>query len=243
MAVLFKSKSDKKQVIIPKNKKFLRYLLVSFKMLYLIYIIKRKEALFVRKIIALVLILGLCLCSCAAPQEPKLIPERGTVTARTYENEVFGIGYTATAGMVYYSDSEIAAAMGISESSVLTDPEELAEAYAIYDMFCVDSATGESINISFEHTSVPMNEYLHEITYHIGEDLLEAGLGFRSAEMKFDPLAGEDVYRLNILIDADGVELYETVVAKNVEDWLIVITATSFTEEDCRSILEGIYFI
>ncbi len=195
---------------------------------------------FMKKLLALILVLVLCLCSCTGE---KFTPERGTLDARTYENKAFGVGYTALPGMEYYSDPEIAAIMGISESEMLTEPEDLADAYGIYDMYCIDELNGNNISVNFESSNVSPEEYLMVTEVQVANDLVASNLVVKESEITEITLGGETIDCLKITIDAFGMNVYEIVAVKPVENWMMIITASSLTETECESVIEGIYFM
>lgn len=190
------------------------------------------------------------LCACSAGQEEKFVPARGTTENGVYSNTAFGISFSGDENWYYYSDEEVAASMGISAEDIPSadDEKALAEAGIIYDMYCADTSTGTTVNITFENLAATYGEvidveyylelYQLEIDYQLNSgsiSLLKNEAGFASVDGKMYPC-------LNVEADFDGLGIYETIIVKKCGDWIGVVTVAALDEAELSAAVKKLSF-
>ncbi|MBQ7874933.1 MAG: hypothetical protein IJ306_07245 [Oscillospiraceae bacterium] len=199
---------------------------------------------------AMAFIMLFCLCACSGEQGEKFVPARGTVESGVYTNGVFGITFAGDENWYYYSDEEIAASMGLSAGDIpgADDSKALAEAGIIYDMYCANTATGGTVNITYEDLSATYGEvidveyYLELYQMEINTQLNSGNISIKKNEIGFAGI-GEAMYPcLNIAADFGGLGIYETIIVKKCGDWLGVITIAALNEAELSDLAEKITF-
>ncbi len=168
---------------------------------------------------------------------------RGEVDGNVYTNEFAGVRFTAPAGMVFYSDAEIAAVYGASEEmfNITLDTS------LVYDMYASNAETGATVNINYENMGLLYGAILDADAYlsqSMGglEDVFNstAGMSVTSIEKSTATVSGEEMPCINIVIDINGTALYETLVAKKVENYMMVCTFGALTTDEVNAMLAGL---
>ncbi|MBQ7874932.1 MAG: hypothetical protein IJ306_07240 [Oscillospiraceae bacterium] len=199
-------------------------------------------------LMALVMLFGLCACS--AEQEEEFVPARGTVENNVYKNEAFGISYTAEADWYYYTDDEIAATMGITAEELFTDEyaEAIADAEIIYDMYCANLTTGETVNVNYENLGAIYGTVLDEEAYiasaaaQLENQLAASGLSITKNEAGTATVDGKEVPCLYVTMEYSGVSIYEVIVVKKVGDWMGAVTVASLEEAELENLVSNVSF-
>ena len=197
---------------------------------------------------ALLMIFGLCACS-SEPEE-KFVPARGTVENGVYKNEVFGITFAGDESWYYYSDEEIASAMGIAPEDMASadDTKDLEKAGIIYDMYCANTSTGGTVNITYEDLAATYGEvidveyYLELYQLEINSQPNSGSISVTKNEMDVFPIGGNMYPCLNIEADFGGLKIYETIAVKKCGDWIGVITIASLDRAELSDLAENISF-
>ena len=216
-------------------------------------------------ILALMMILGLCACGTEPsdepadnpvseqpsdepvsepeePDEPEIEAKRGTVSDYVYSNEAFGVTFAADETWYFYTDEEIAATMGIAADQMLSEEyaETIKEAPLIYDMYCMDTEAGSTVNINYENM---FEERLDEKTYlelsasGITDVFESAGVEVIRNEIGTTEVDGKEIPCAYVTINVYGMNFYEILVVKNVENWMGVVTLASFSEDELQTML------
>ncbi len=188
------------------------------------------------------------LCSCSA--EESFLPARGTVENGVYTNSAFGITFSGDENWYYYSDSDIALSMGLSEEDIPSaeDTKALSEAGIIYDMYCASSLTGGTVNVTYENLAATYGEVI-DIEYYLELYQIEIDYQFNSGSVTLEKneigvaSIGSGLYPcLNVAANFGGLEIYEKIIVKKCGDWFGVVTIAALDEAELFSIEKSISF-
>lgn len=199
-------------------------------------------------LMAVLMLMGLCACS-AEPEE-EFVPARGKVEGNVYKNEAFGISFTAGEDWYYYSDEEIAAAMGIVAEEIFTDEyaESVSEIEIIYDMYCGSFETGETVNVNYENLGIIYGTVLDEKGYleaavaQFDSQMEGSGITFPKKEIGTVLIDGKEVPCLHVVMEYYGISIYETIAVKKCGDWMGVVTVASLDEAALENLVSGLSF-
>jgi len=168
---------------------------------------------------------------------------RGEVSDNVYTNEFAGVRFTAPADVVFYNDEEIAAVYGASEEMF----DITLDTSIIYDMYAMNTATGATVNINYENMGLLYGALMDGEAYLSASiDGLEAvfnstdGKSVTSIEQSTVTVGGEEMPCINIALDINGTALYETLVVKKVENYMMVCTFGALTTEEIDTMLTGL---
>lgn len=203
-----------------------------------------------KKFVALTVALALCLSFAACSSEKEFVPERGKTENYVYENEAFGIKYTADSDWYYYSDEEIASAMGIAADEIFSEEQKelISEAELIYDMYCANLETGATVSVNYENVGLVYGGLIDEKAYleissaGVEESVSEAGIEISKNEIGTATVDGNELPCLYVTLDIYGMSFYEVLAVKKCGDWFGVVTVASLSEEELPVLLEKITF-
>ncbi len=175
-------------------------------------------------------------------EEHKLF-ERGVVDGNVYTNEFAGVRFTAPEAMTFYTDEEIAAVYGASEEmfNITLDTS------IIYDMYAMNPETGATVNVNYENMGLLYGALLTAESYlAASKSNLEAvfndtpGMNVTSLEQSTVNVGGEEMPCINLVIDINGMSLYETLVTKEADNYMMVFTIGALSTEEIDTILAGL---
>ncbi len=199
-----------------------------------------------KKLFVILIAFVLCFAGCSAEEE--FVPERGSVENYIYENPSFGIKFEADDEWYYLTDEEIANEIGTAQDELFTEEflENMVDTGVIYDMYCVNLATGATVSGTFENAGIFYGEDFDENTYlemsqvQINEQLGEIKI-WRN-EIGTVEVSGKEVPCIFVEIESSGAKVYEIMVVKKVESWVSIFTFASISEEDLFESLERLTF-
>ncbi len=158
--------------------------------------------------------------------------QRGETTDSTYTNAALGVTFEIPDGWTFYTDEEIAAIMNISAD--LWKDEDLinnANVSSIIDFMAVQTASGNSVNLSIENlkasgnAGISVKEYIEASKKLIREQLTGATYTF---DDDTDVTLGDKTYtRLSATCSYSGVTMKQYLYIRKVGSHMVVITATS----------------
>jgi len=167
----------------------------------------------------------------------------GVVADNKYTSEFAGITFTAPDGWVFYTDEEIKALNNITQDVVGEDIAELLKnATIIYDMYAINNATGESANINFEKipTGLDIADLKSALTPQIDvikTAFTEMGATVNKVETA-DVTIGDKTYdAIYVDAEANGVHIYENVVAFVEGDYIAYVTVCSTSTDGLTTLL------
>ncbi|MBR4889309.1 MAG: hypothetical protein IKU17_09205 [Clostridia bacterium] len=168
---------------------------------------------------------------------------RGVVENNVYTNEFAGVRFTAPEAMTFYTDEEIAAVYGASEEmfNITLDTS------IIYDMYAMNPETGATVNVNYENMGLLYGSLLTAESYlAASKSNLEAvfnntpGMNVTSLEQSTVNVGGEEMPCINLVIDINGMSLYETLVTKEADNYMMVFTVGALSTEEIDTILAGL---
>lgn len=172
----------------------------------------------------------------AGEEEPDL--ELGVTKDRTYTSEFLGLSCTIPEDWDYYTEDQMKEmnkvvydAMGDGNLK-----EAIANADIIYDMFAVNQATRQNINIIIENMGFRYGTVLNESTYlnmsveQVKSALEGIGITDITAERNTVEMAGETREGILITGNSQGMAIYEQLVAISNGNHMACITFTCFDE-------------
>ena len=166
----------------------------------------------------------------------------GTVSGTTYTSELLGAKADFGEGWTFTSDEDLADMNGISDFSKESVDNAFSTNGILYDMF-VANEEGDNINVLFESLEKSFNTGLDEQGY-VDASLtnlktqLEAQFTVDSIEQEKITFLGSEVPILKITIDIMGTKLYEYQTYKKVGQYMCVFTATAFSADDAKAIID-----
>lgn len=205
----------------------------------------------VAMLLALSMLFGLCACAAEPEEEEKeFVPARGTLENNVYKNEAFGISFEADPDWYYYTDEEIAETMGITAEEIFTDEfaEALESAEIIYDMYCNNPNTGETVGVNYENLGVMYGLVLDEEAYitaaaaQLETQIEAAGASVTKNESGTVKINGKEVPCLYVTMEVYGISIYEVIAVKKVGDWMGAVTVASLDEAALADIAAKISF-
>lgn len=175
---------------------------------------------------------------------------RGTVDGNVYSNEYTGISFEAPEGWVYFSDEEIAEIMGVSMDYIFdgVDEKALEEIGIIYDMYCVDYATGNCITVNSENMilvhegAIDETYYLTLASVQVAEQLSGGNVKIIKNEPGIATIATGDVPCIYISMEFSGTTIHEAIIAKKTGSYMTSVTVGAKNEEDLKEILSLVSF-
>ncbi len=187
-------------------------------------------------VLFLTIIIALSLCGCGND----IVPEKGIIEGSVYTSETLGIRFTAPDGWEYYSEEELEQFQDESQ------PETEETADSIQDMICVNMTDGSSINILYEDLKSLYGAILNEKSYiEIGIENIEDTLGDSviSADSATVEVDGTSFNCIKLRTDYDTFTMEQTMLVKKVGNYMVLITVSSFTEDQVSDILKCITLI
>ena len=189
------------------------------------------------------MIVGLASCGTGKKTVETVDFESGTIDGNIYTNTLGGISFTAPDGYEYFTDEMIAEAFGIA-----TETLELEDVNStVYDMYCYNETSRSSINVNFEDLSatsgieVTEEEYIescmtsYKITFNSFEDVI-----LQSIEESTVDIDGTEFGCINMVLDNDGEEFFETLIVKKAANFMMSFTVAAYTQAELENIISAI---
>ena len=194
-------------------------------------------------LLAVIMILSLASCGTTADNVETIDFEKGVVDGSVYTSEIGGIRFTAPKGYEYFSDEMIAEVFGIT-----TETLELGEVTStVYDMYCYNEISRSSINVNFENlvmthgADFTEEEYIedcmtsYKITFNSFQDVI-----LQSIEDSTVTIDGTEYACIDMVLDNDGEEFFETLIVKKVGNYMMSFTVAAYTQDEMDNIISCI---
>lgn len=197
-------------------------------------------------LLALVMIIGLASCGTGNKPVETVEFESGVIEGNVYTNTLGGISFTAPDGYEYFTEEMIAEAFGITTETL--GIEEVTS--TVCDLYCYNETNRSSINVNFEDLNatssvdVTEEEYIescmtsYTITFNSFEDVL-----LQSIEESTVDIDGTEFGCINMVLDNDGEEFFETLIVKKVANFMMSFTVAAYTQTEMDNIISAIAVI
>lgn len=185
----------------------------------------------------------LCCAACGAEETATVSFEKGIIDGNVYTSAFGGVSFTAPDGYEYFSDEMIEEAFGITAETL--NIESITS--TVYDMYCYNEDSRSSISTSFEnlamtHDADPtVEEYIDEcmtsykITFTSFEDVI-----LQNIEESTVTIDGNEYSTINTVLDNDGEILYESLIVKKVDNYMMSFIIAAYSQEEMDNIIAGI---
>lgn len=209
-----------------------------------------------KKIVSFVLVFAMlfCLCACSEKneevKEEEFVPQRGSVEGNLYKNEAFGVSFSSPEGWYYYTDEEIAQTVGVTMDEMFT--EDFAQAVEnteiIYDMYCTNPETGDTVSVNIENLGVMYglafdeDAYLASAAVQFESQMEAAGVNLTKNEAGTVIIDGKVVPCLYVTMEVYGVSIYEVIPVKKVGNWMVTVTFGSLSEASLEELAAKLSF-
>lgn len=162
--------------------------------------------------------------------------ELGLTEGNTYTSEFLGVSCTVPDSWAYYSPDQLKEMNSAVYDTMGDNPlkEALAKADIIYDMYVMDSSSGQNINIAIENMEVSYGTILDESSYlDMSIEMLKSGLESTgvtdiTTERNTVEMAGEKREGLMITSNLQGNVMYQQIVPIRKGNHMACITFTCF---------------
>lgn len=157
------------------------------------------------------------------------------VSGKTYENESFGIHFTAPDGFTMFSESELA---NLANGVASTLPSQVD---TTYEMYALDASSGTSVNVTIETIleNMSMTDYLKAAK--AGMDKITIYDNITWGEVKQGKLGGKKFYIANISMEYQQIPVYTQIYLMKKGNKMMVITFgyTDGFEDRVQRLKEG----
>lgn len=190
---------------------------------------------------ALALITLVSFTACKDTTEGGKSFERGTIESNVYHSDFAGLTFTKPDGWSFYTDEEIAAALGV-EPEILESGEKFdaSELSSTIDFQAVDPATGNNVNMTVEKlnalnaATITIDDYITSF-----RDSLTAQFQNISADFgdTTEVTIGANTYkRISADITMSGVSMSQVYFLRKVGKYIMCVTLTSMGAGDISAI-------
>lgn len=171
---------------------------------------------------------------------------KGDTNGNIYTSEFAGITFTAPDGYEFYSDEMIAEFYGVAtEYLALGEIDSI-----IYDMYCHNEDIQSSININFENLTELYGENLDEAAY-LEKCMTSFSITFssfgdivlQSIKESTVEISGNELNCINMTLDNDGNEFFQTLIIKKVGGYMMTCTVAAYTQAELDNIISAIAVI
>ena len=154
-----------------------------------------------------------------------------------------GFSFTAPQGYEYFSEEMIAEAFNITTETLEIESDET----TVYDMYCFNGTENSSINVNFENlvlthgADCTVDEYIetcmtsYKITFNSFEDVVL--MSIEDSTMELD---GMEFGCIEMVLDNDGTEFYETLLVRKVNNYMMTFTVAAYSREEMNNICSAI---
>ena len=150
----------------------------------------------------------------------------------------------------FYSDEEIAELNGATKEQLGSDVQEVIdEAEILYDMFAINSVSGDNISINFEAATseqlekLDINKNLEAVAATLEANFASLGLQSFSHEIKDVEIDGKTIPVLYSVSDMGGVNIYQIMLSVKCSEHLANIGITSYMEDATSDYLGNFYWL
>lgn len=194
-------------------------------------------------LLAVIMIMSLASCGTDEEAAQTVDFENGVIDGNVYTNEVGGITFTAPDGYEYFTEEMIAEAFNITTETLEIENIES----TVYDMYCYNETSRSSLNVNFENlvmthgADFSVEDYIdncmtsYKITFNSFEDVI-----LQSIEDSTIDIDGTEFGCIEMVLDNDGEEFYETLLVKKVGNYMMTCTVAAYTEAEMDNIISAI---
>ena len=181
----------------------------------------------------------------AAPEDGEETADvvRGSVENGVYTSDFAQLSISMPTGWTAADDEMIASAVGVGMDNLQNISEEekaIAVSGTIYDAILLSPDQSENIMVMLEDLKTTAGTTLVTAETYAGilhDGLADmTGMDYVVEDPEAVTLAGEDYMRMNASVSANGATVYQTYLFRWVSDYMLTITITAQSAEDCEAL-------
>lgn len=172
----------------------------------------------------------------------------GSSQGSVYKSEFIGIGCEVDATWTLYDDAQIRELNQLTMDAMSDEyAAALENAQIVYDMYAMDTTTGNSINVNLENLGLLYGATLSEADYvdlsltSIKDALGSMGMENITAQATTVTMAGKERSAIQVQGSMAGISLYETVVCIKCGSYMACITVATMGSDQTADLLAKFY--
>lgn len=174
----------------------------------------------------------------------------GSASGLTYESEFIGIGCKLDEGWTFYTDAQIKELNDVTEDLAGEEyAEAMKNANVVYDMYALGSNQADSVSVNLEKVNsvqlltLDIKKNFETIYPSLKSTLENIGCTDISYEMGKVTIGDKEFDCMDISSQANGVKLYQKLVAKKCNGYLANITITTVNEDNTDDVIAKFYLV